>query len=74
MARVLWLVVAMVWLIVALRFVRGRRRSRPDRRLLLALETLRNCQVTTAVVTPSRDRIPWPRTGTHDAAPMVASR
>jgi hypothetical protein len=44
MARLQLLLVAAIWLVVSLRVVRGRLKSRDDRRLLGALETLRGWQ------------------------------
>lgn len=41
MARLLWVPIVALWLFAMLRVVRAHRRTRPDRRLMVALETLR---------------------------------
>jgi hypothetical protein len=47
MARLQLLMVVSLWLLLTVRIIRGRLRSRPDRRLLAALETLRGWQAPT---------------------------
>jgi len=46
MARMLWIVMTICWLVAVVRVIQVRRRSQPDRRLLAALETLRGFKAT----------------------------